>query len=554
MCNQATSSTRTIMNNKNKADDNIVCYYTNADQLLNKRSEFFTAMKIYNPDIIGVTEVKPKNGRYKVEESELAIDDYEMFHDLQHEGRGIILYVHNKLQPSLCTEITSDFSESVSVECKLKEGNKLLICLVYRRQDLPRDNDEKLNNLVENLAQVRATHKLIIGDFNYPELDWYTETSNAGPNHKATKFLKTTKDALFIQHQKKPTRYREGQQSNTLDLVFTDSEELIQEVKVEAPLGKSDHYSLLLSLSVSPSRIEKKPRKNFGKMDSKILKNELKQINWQENLESKDTNETWEFIKDKITEAIDKSTPMSKPTSKRGKQWMDKATLDIVKNKHKLFREWHKNGNDKNDKKDYNKANNRARKECRKANKAYERKIAEESKTNPKMFFKYTNSKLKSKSGIADLTKEDGTKTKDDSEKAELLNLFFQSVFTLEDDGPMPDFEGYDFESEINNIDIDKDMVKKLLSNLNVNKASGPDGIPPSVLSTAADELCLPITILFKKSLDSGTIPRDWKMAHVSPIYKKGNKAAVNNYRPVSLTCVLCKVLEKIVREKVINH
>ena len=99
---------------------------------------------------------------------------------------------------------------------------------------------------------------------------------------------------------------------------------------------------------------------------------------------------------------------------------------------HRKFRKWHKMNTNPEDKdlatKEYKKANNKARKQCRKANKVYEKKVAEESKTNPKMFFSYTNSKIKSKTGIADLTKSDGTKTKSDEEKAELLNQFFQSV------------------------------------------------------------------------------------------------------------------------------
>ena len=534
--------------------DNISCYYTNADQFLNKRAEFSAAMEIHSPEIVGITEIKPKNGRYKVEESEITMDNYESFHNLNEEGRGIVLFIHNKLQPSLCTTISNDFSEHIITECKLQNNEKLLICLVYRRQDLPKENADNLNTLLEQISSYKATHKLIFGDFNYPELNWNTETSNASEQHIATKFLQATKDALLIQHQKTPTRFREGQRSNTLDLILTDSEELVQELKVDAPLGKSDHYSLIFTLSVSYYEVKKLPRRNYRKTNVTILKDELKKVNWNQELENKDTNETWLCIKSKISDAINKSTPMTRPPGKQQKKWMNSDTLESVREKHRLFREWHKSGNDSEKKTPYNKANNKARKECRRANREYERKIAEESKKNPKMFFQYVNSKVKSKSGIADLNKEDGSKTKNDTEKAELLNSFFQSVFTIEDDGPLPDFENYDFENELKHCEVTTSSVKKILSGLNKNKASGPDEIPPSILSEAAEELTEPITLLFRRSLESGTLPSEWKMAHVSPIYKKGNKAAVNNYRPVSLTCVLCKVLEKFVRESILNH
>ena len=99
---------------------------------------------------------------------------------------------------------------------------------------------------------------------------------------------------------------------------------------------------------------------------------------------------------------------------------------------------------------------------------------------------------------------------------------FSRVFFSVEDDGPLPEFEGYDFETELNYFEISTENVKKLLSMLNRNKASGPDEILPAVLAEAANELSKPIAILFRKSLKSGSIPKDWKQANESPIFKKG--------------------------------
>ena len=151
----------------------------------------------------------------------------------------------------------------------------------------------------------------------------------------------------------------------------------------------------------------------------------------------------------------------------------------------------------------------------------YEEKIAKESKHNPRAFYSYTKSRIKCKTGIADLFKEDGTKTKSDAEKAELLNDFFQSVFTEETPGQLPEFEGYDFSSTIENFDIEVEEVRKLLAGLNINKAPGPDSIRPLILSLAADELALPITMLFRKSLQEGILPQEWKIAHIYHQYSK---------------------------------
>ena len=86
----------------------------------------------------------------------------------------------------------------------------------------------------------------------------------------------------------------------------------------------------------------------------------------------------------------------------------------------------------------------------------YEKQVAEQSKGNPGAFYRYVNSKIKTRSGIANLNKDNGTKTTTDKEKAELLNNFFHSVFTTEDPGPLPDFEGYDKTTELDDFEITK--------------------------------------------------------------------------------------------------
>ena len=85
-------------------------------------------------------------------------------------------------------------------------------------------------------------------------------------------------------------------------------------------------------------------------------------------------------------------------------------------------------------------------------------------------------------------------------------------------------------------------------------KSAGPDGIPPQILSIAAKELAIPLRNLFQLSLNTGKLPLEWKKANVSPIHKKGPRTTPNNYRPVSLTSVTCKVMEKLVRKAVMTH
>ena len=101
---------------------------------------------------------------------------------------------------------------------------------------------------------------------------------------------------------------------------------------------------------------------------------------------------------------------------------------------------------------------------------------------------------------------------------------------------------------------VTKEGVTKLLKGLNPSKALGPDELHPRVLKELATELGPIFTHLFQQSIDSGDIPKEWTLANISPLFKKGDRSLACNYRPVSLTCVPCKLLEHIVCSNIMAH
>ena len=90
-------------------------------------------------------------------------------------------------------------------------------------------------------------------------------------------------------------------------------------------------------------------------------------------------------------------------------------------------------------------------------------------------------------------------------------------------------------------IEIDEETVVQRLKSLTENKPPGPDMVSPKFVKELAEDLCKPITTIFKTSLKSMKIPNEWKKAQVSAIYKKGDRKLASNYRPISLTSILCK-------------
>jgi hypothetical protein len=180
--------------------------------------------------------------------------------------------------------------------------------------------------------------------------------------------------------------------------------------------------------------------------------------------------------------------------------------------------------------------------------------IVRKSKDDPKVFYGYMRNKHKVKQVVTQLVKEDGTSTETDEESAGVLSDFFKSVFTEEGDGPLPEFANRVQEDEgLQEVEFTEESILKKLLGLKVNKACGPDEIHPRLLRECAPELCKPLYHIFRKSADSGTVPTDWKIANVTQIHKKGSRSKANNYRPVSLTSQVCKVMESIVKDNMVK-
>ena len=118
----------------------------------------------------------------------------------------------------------------------------------------------------------------------------------------------------------------------------------------------------------------------------------------------------------------------------------------------------------------------------------------------------------------------------------------------------VPVVDDLQFDTPLDHIQVQPEEVDKLLQGLNVTKSMGPDNMHPFMLKSLGKTVSKPVTLIFQKSLNEGRVPCDWKCAKITPLFKKGKKSVVNNYRPVSLTSILCKCLEKIIRSRMMEH
>ncbi len=169
-----------------------------------------------------------------------------------------------------------------------------------------------------------------------------------------------------------------------------------------------------------------------------------------------------------------------------------------------------------------------------------------------KRFYRFCKSQRKDQFGVPPL-KHNGSLVCDAQEKADLLNNHLASVFTHEDLSSIPDL-GKSPHPNMPKITITTGGIIKLLRSLNVAKAAGPGNIPTFLLKELAADIAPVIQSFFQQSLNEGRVPDAFKSANVSPVFKKGSHADVGNYRPISLTSVLCKCLEHIITKNLMCH
>ena len=136
--------------------------------------------------------------------------------------------------------------------------------------------------------------------------------------------------------------------------------------------------------------------------------------------------------------------------------------------------------------------------------------------------------------------------------KAEAFCDYLSSVFTQENEDEFENLQQQNPITEMTDICFNIEDIKQKLKNLNVNKSAGPDNIHPRILKEACDVLALPLKIIFENSFKQNkiTVRLDYSK-YFSNFLKREVNLEVNNYRPISLTCICCKIMESMIRDEI---
>lgn len=454
-------------------------------------------------------------------------------------GGGLLVYVRDGLtvKPK---EYNNDLNQFSSFEVIGENKNvSKNISLVYRSPNSTEQN-------TENLCKFIAEHErnfLALGDFNLPNIDWNLGTSN----RKGAKFLKTIEDN-FISQLIDCSSHIHG---NILDLALTDKPEEIVDIMDIGCLSNSDHTSYLVEVMFEPQFNQSKELiLDWKNADNYGLMNFFSEQKWNDLFQDKAVEECWDTFSNTVNAGIERFVPKI-PRRRRGRPpWMTRTVLKICRKKQRLWKAYMESRS-QTDHEQFKKQEKLAKKSVNSAKRSYEKKISKDGNKRP--FNAYIKSKTKSRSPVGPL-KVGSNSISDNKEMARILNDYFCTVFTKENNLNIPVATADDFLSPIQTVIFERRTVEEKIMQLKPGSAPGPDGITTRILQDYVKPLSIPLTQLFNLSMRSGGVPEMWKHANVTPIFKKGSKSKPENYRPVSLTSIPCKIMESIIKDHIVDH
>ena len=536
----------------------IKCISKNTDTLTNKLEELEVFVHENSIDIVAISETLPKN---TLEDKDNFVFNLPGFKCINKpEGRGICMFVNKQLDFVRLSDCEQTFNPSIFIKVLCENDNFFILGLIYRSDDQCSDIDnDNLNKQIELVCKKYHNEKVIItGDFNFPDIDWHHEHSNKGEGHKSSKFLKTIHENFLSQSVEEPTHHKPNSTPSLIDLILCNDPDFISDVSLFAPLGKSHHSILSFSIPMLKNvNIENITMKyQWSKGNYEQMRKDMDKIKWDDMYKgANDASDMINSLDTILTEAMDNFVPKKAYKHNHTKRTFTAPPSLLLKFKLKRSAfKYYKCFPTVHNFKEYVRLRNDVNADVKVAKREKEIRIAHDAKTNPKAFYQYVASKSKCKESVYNLFKEDGSLTTNDAEKAEVLSKFFSSVFTKENtDDPLPDFKA-NFTDILSSIKLTTEDIEKALNSLNVNKSPGPDNIHPRILKELSSQLSYPLLLIFNKTMEQGKLPHQWKEAEVRPIFKKGCKSTPGNYRPVSLTSILCKIFEGFVRDALYKH
>uniref|UniRef100_A0A1X7SUM2 Reverse transcriptase domain-containing protein n=1 Tax=Amphimedon queenslandica TaxID=400682 RepID=A0A1X7SUM2_AMPQE len=426
------------------------------------------------------------------------------------------------------------------VTVELPSSPPITLCTIYVP---PSPNDSSHLSLITYLRHLFSSSSnptLVMGDFNCPDINWDLLSSSTSLSGALCDLVF---DLDISQVINSPTHIK----GNLLDLVLTNSIDRLSDIVISPDIFPlSDHLTLSFSLRSHMANVEK-PRisdkfLNFAKADYVGMCDFLLDWDFSVCLQSTDVNFVWEEIKFAINEAISNYVPVSTVTKRFHNlpKWFSSNLRNQINRHRTLLRRYRSRPSSLLQAR-VSSSRHMLDRDIASAKSSFIDQLLTKDRSN---FFSYVRS-ISKQNQLPPKMFLNTDNASSDVGKANLFNKFFHSVFSAKPASNSQSSSTSD--TALTDIDISISDTFSVLSKLDPTKAVGIDGISPRLLRACATPLCVPLHHLFNLSLIQASLPSEWKVHKITPIYKSGDRSSVCNYRPISLLCTISKVLEKLI-------
>ena len=464
--------------------------------------------------------------------------------DRNSRGGGVAVFVKSFLDVLVIQDIPDRFDQIEYLVLHITYLSKFVFIMVtVYHPPSASSNKEHTILLCElmSLLQSRFCNNYIffVGDFNF-HIDWVTFAVIPHFSDFSDIFLLHCLQHNLTQLVTAPTRG-----NYFLDLILVSHPSIVNSVMTVDPFTPqldNDHkcvdFSILCNTQPLPPE-SMTPVYDFRKANYSKINEHLLSYDWNNafsmcfgNIEA-----VWNVFCTELNFCISKYVPIKKPRS--GPKVPKLLRKLLIKKRHAYMY----------NRSSYKSLSRQYISAVKKLHENIESSVIEAN--NPRSFYSFVNDKLKEKATIPPLQTDNGTFSYD-YDKCNLFNDYFVSVFTI-DNGSLPSFPRR-VDTSIASVNFPVDLVFDNISKLPNKLSKTPDGFPALFLKNIALSIAVPLSFIFELSMKTGILPADWKKAIVCPIFKKGSRSCVRNYRPISLTCISCKIMESIISANCLSY
>lgn len=489
-----------------------------------------------------------------------------VIHDRFRLKGGICAYIRADVPCKRMMEFESNEYDILWLRTSANSSSRF-ICCIYRSPNAT--NFSKLfDHLTECVNSIQTNFPSceisFLGDFNVHHKDWLKFSRATDAAGRAAKNFCDSCDLTQIINE--PTRVPDNptHSPHLLDLFIT-SNPLEYTSSVTSPLGNSDHSLVTLSLKSIPANSTKRipPRRiwHFRSAQWDDLRIFYSSFPWGDYcFKNKDASQSAKSISEVIIMGMELFIPF-KIFQKGGnsKPWFNVECSKAICAKNKAYTIW-KNHQAPTELNNFRKARNLCHKVINEAKRSFDQRKCDQLATCPngsRQFWSLAKAVGRNfvTSSFPPLNLPDGKMATTSFDKAKAFASLFASNSTIGDrvnncDPPIPSYSS----SFMKKIQFRTQQIKNIIKEMETHKSAGPDGIPPIVIKNCSPELSPILSRLYNLSFSTGTFPESWKLANVQPIPKKGDSSLPINYRPIAITSILSKIMEKSLNAQILTH